>query len=79
MKKIAKEEMPDDLPGGGRSSRLRLGLINLQVGEGLSLNSAEAKTKKSLYNIVSRIKKKYGFRYKYVQNADGGWLFKRVK
>ena len=80
MKKIEKEEMPEEMPGGGRSSKLRTALINLKVGEGLRLEPGEAKKPKSLYAIIARIKKKYGFRYKYGQNADGsGWLFKRVK
>ena len=80
MKKIAKEEMPEVMPGGGRSSKIRIALINLQVGEGLRLEPGEAKAPKALYNLIARIKKKYGFRYKYTQNAvDKGWLFKRVK
>ncbi len=81
MKKIPKEEMPDKLPiKEGRSSLLRLSLINLQIGEGLEVERGELRTQKPPYDIISRIKKKYGFRYKYGQNADGsGWLFKRVK
>lgn len=80
MKKIAKEEMPEEMPGGGRSSKIRIALINLKVGEGLRLEPGEAKKPKAIYAIIARIKKKYGFRYKYTQNtADTGWLFKRVK
>ena len=81
MKKIPKEEMPDKLPiREGRSSRLRLGLINLQIGEGLELEPGELKTKKPPYDIIARIKKKYGYRYTYGEKLDGtGWWFKRVK
>lgn len=81
MKKITKEEMPDRLPiREGRSSRLRLALINLQVGEGLELERGELKTKNPPYDVISRIKKKYGYRYAYGEKLDGsGWWFKRVK
>ncbi len=72
--------MPDDLYGGGRTSKLQLALLTLKVGEGLRLEPGELRSPKALYAIISRIKKKYGFRYKYARNiGDNGWLFQRVK
>ncbi|MCX6198071.1 MAG: hypothetical protein NTY88_02460 [Bacteroidetes bacterium] len=81
MKKIPKHEMPEILPvKSGRSSNLRAGLIGLEIGEGLKMPIEEWKGKKPPYDIVSRIKKKFGYRYKYGLSHDKTeWLFKRVK
>jgi hypothetical protein len=81
MKKIPKEEMPQQLPvKRGRDTRLRGALVQLEVGEGLFLPKEEWKRKSSPAFVVARLKKTLNLRFEYGQKTDGtGWLFKRVK
>jgi hypothetical protein len=81
MKKIPKEEMPQQLPvKRGRDSRLRGALLELEVGDGLFLPTAEWKPKSSPAFVVARLKKTQNLRFEYGLKPDGsGWLFRRVK
>lgn len=80
MEKIDKANMPALLPvKRGRDTHLRVGLLSLQVGDGLFLPKAEWKRKSSPAFVVSRLKKTHGLRFEYGRKADGsGWLFRRV-
>ena len=80
MQILKKEEMPKILPiKGGRDSKLRVMLLQLEIGEGLFMSHEEWKRKKPPYQVVSYIKKSHGRLFKYGKKADGsGWIFKRI-
>ena len=80
MKKLKETELPEILPVyKGRDTKLRVMLLNLQVGEGIELPLQEWKRKNPPYKIARRIKKTHGFVYEYGLKRDGtGWLFRRV-
>lgn len=81
MEKISKEEMPQQLPvKRGRDTRLRGGLLALEIGEGLFLPKEEWKRKSSPAFVVARLKKTKGVHFEYGLKTDNsGWLFRRVK
>lgn len=81
MKKLGKDEIPEQMPvKRGRDTKLRLMLLSLEVGEGLFMPKEEWKRKNGPYYVIARIKKTHGFRYEYGLKADGsGWLFRRVR
>ena len=80
MEKIAKEAMPKRLPvKQGRETKLRLMLLELEVGEGLFLPKAEWKSKDTPAYVVALLKKTKHLRFEYGMKTDGtGWLFRRL-
>jgi hypothetical protein len=81
MEKIAKEDMPLQLPvKRGRDTRLRGALLMLEVGEGLFLPQEEWKPKNGPASVVSRLRKTSPMRFEYGLKTDGtGWIFRRIK
>ena len=73
--------MPQQLPvKRGRDTRLRVGLLTLEVGDGLFLPKEEWKRKSSPAFVVARLKKTHSLWFEYGLKTDGsGWLFRRVK
>lgn len=80
MKILQPEELPPLLAlKKGRSTKLRVLLLSLEVGQGLFMAKDEWKTKHGPYYIVARIKKTHGFLYQYTKKADDtGWIFVRT-
>ncbi len=80
MEIIKKEAVPSILPvAGGRDTRLRTMLLQLQPGDALFLPAAEWRNKRPPYNVVAYIKKTRGITFEYGRKADGsGWLFRRL-
>lgn len=80
MRIIEAEDMPPLLPlKKGRSTKLRIMLLGLKVGQGLYMDKEEWKAKSGPYYIVARIKKTHGYRYTYTRTADNkGWMFCRI-
>jgi len=80
MEIIRKENVKGNMPiKRGRDTKLRLGLLELEVGDELFLPKEEWKRKNGPYYVVARIKKTHGFRYRYAMKLDNtGWLFRRV-
>ena len=81
MKKLKKEEIPAFLPvKRKKESKLRAMLLQLAVGEGVSLPAEEWKRKKTPAYIIYWLKKTKGMRFEYGKKHDGSaWLFRRVK
>lgn len=81
MKKLLKEEIPQLLPiKRKKQTKLSVLLMQLAVGEGITLDFTEWKRKTNPKYVVAYIKKTKGMRYEWGENKDGtGWLFRRVK
>jgi hypothetical protein len=80
MQIIKKEEVPAVLPTkGGRDTKLRVMLIQLQVGDALDVPTEEWHRKNPPYKIIAGVKKTHGFRFEYGKKADdSGWIFRRI-
>ena len=81
MKVLEKDEVPKILPvKPGRDSKLRLNLLQLEVGQTLFMGKEEWKRKNPPYKVVAKIKKTHGYLFEYgLKSDDTGWLFRRKK
>lgn len=80
MEFIKKEDLPAMLPvKRGRDTKLRIALLQLEVGDGIFLPKEEWKRKNTPSYVVLAIKRTHQRTFEYGFKSDGtGWLFRRT-
>lgn len=81
MIKHSAEEAAGMIPlGGGRNTYIRAQLLLLHVGEALTIEKKDVRTKYPPYKIIKRIMKATGRKFIYGRRPEGGgWLVKRME
>jgi hypothetical protein len=81
IRRISEEEFDKTaLTGKGSSTSFHKAVLQLKPGEALALEKKDWQVKYSPLKIVTRIERKYGFKYERGKLPDGsGWAVKRVR